>query len=374
MGVQIRNFRERDLELIVVLLNAAEAVDHVEQETSLAEQQIEFADPRLEPEQDVFVAEDDDGRLVAYAGLITRHEGTETGFRTWFNVHPMFRGRGLEDRLLARLEERARERLDEITSDKVYLACGGHTAYEERLRAIERAGMLEIRRFWVMIRPDLINLPPPTFPPGLIIRSYRVGEDEAEALDSQNDSFSDHFGYAPDTMEWWEYVVHSSNYRPDLTVLAVDPRNNRIAGFCHIAVNEEECRRLGRRRGWVDILGVRAPYRRRGLGEALILQGMHNLKEAGVTEVCTQQRFGEYYGSDAALLPSGVSSAQDHDLIFKILAHNRLGAGNRTRSRIIVMASAYRRSGLLSGIAEQDFRSLRNFGSLSSQFVLLYHV
>ncbi len=85
-------------------------------------------------------------------------------------------------------------------------------------------------------------------------------------------------------MEWYQHYVHSSVYRADLTVVAVDPSANRMAGFCHIAVNEGECQRLGRRRGWIDILGVREQYRHQGLGEALILQGMYNLRDAGITE------------------------------------------------------------------------------------------
>ncbi len=284
MSIQIRNYRESDLELIVVLLNAAEAVDHVEQGTSLTEQREEMNTPDFRPTENAFAAEDEDGRLVAYAGLRMLREPAESGFRTWFNVHPMFRGRGLEDRMLARLEERARERMTELDAPKVYFACNGHTAYEERLRAIERAGMVEIRRFWIMRRPTLEDLPTPRFSPDLLVRTNRLSADDVEALDAMNDSFSEHFGFSPDTMEWYQHYVHSSVYRPDLTVFAIDPRLNRIAGFCHIAVNEGECQRLGRKRGWIDILGVRKPYRNQGLGEALILQGMHNLRTAGMTE------------------------------------------------------------------------------------------
>ncbi len=284
MAIQLRNYRERDLELIVVLLNAAEAVDHVEQGTSIAEQREELTRPGLRPEENIFIAEDEEGRLVAYAGQMLKHEAMESGFRTWFNVHPMFRGRGLEDRLLARLEERARERMGRISSERVYFACSGHTVYEERLRAIERAGMKEVRRFWLMVRPILDNVSESRFPADLIIRSYRMGEDDAQACEAVNDAFREHFGHAAESVEEWQHFVHSMNYRPELTVLAIDPRADRIAGFCHVTINEGECQRIGRRRGWIDILGVRKEYRHRGLGEALILQGMRNLGAAGLQE------------------------------------------------------------------------------------------
>ena len=167
---------------------------------------------------------------------------------------------------------------------EVYFSGAGHTADEEKLRAFERAGMHEIRRFWVMARPNLPNLPPVRFPEGFEWRVPRLGEDDDEVLDSMNDSFSEHFGFSPDTMEWYQHYVHSINYRPELTVLARENGRNRVAGFCQIVVNEGENSRLGVKRGWIDILGVRREYRRRGLGEALIIQGMHNLRAAGLSE------------------------------------------------------------------------------------------
>ncbi len=284
MSIQIRNYRAQDIELLVVLLNAAEALDHVEQGTSIAEQREMMARPGLEPTENVFVAEDEHGRLVGIATLELKHDPGENGFRSWFNVHPMYRGRGLEDRLLARLIQRAEERINEPETEKVYFASEGSKGYEGWQRASERAGMKEIRRFWTMCRPSLDDLPAPRFPPGLTVRNYRLGEDDAPVMDAMNDSFSEHFGYYAETMETTDHYVHSINYRPDLTVVAIDPLQNRVAGFCHIVVNQGECQRLGRQRGWIDILGVRKEYRRRGLGEALLLQGMHNLRAVGMQE------------------------------------------------------------------------------------------
>jgi len=55
-----------------------------------------------------------------------------------------------------------------------------------------------------------------------------------------------------------------------------------IAGLCLCDVNKEHIARIGRQEGWVDILGVRRAYRHRGLGRALLLAGLHALKEAGM--------------------------------------------------------------------------------------------
>ncbi len=283
MTIQIRNYRETDLELLVVLYNAIEAVDHVEDGASITEMREFLTRPDLHPESDYFVAEED-RRLVAYGAVTLKHEAEESGFRTWFNVHPMYRGRGLADRMLARLEVRARGQLGELPDVPIYMTSHATTEYRERIDAIERAGMHEIRRFWVMRHDHIDALPVARFPEGFVVRTYHLGEDDAEGLDSLNDSFSQHFGYTPETLETWQHYLHTAAYRPELTVLAIDPELNRIAGFCHIVINEDECKRLEKARGWIDILGVRREYRNRGLGEALLVQGMQNIYEAGVPQ------------------------------------------------------------------------------------------
>ncbi len=284
MPIQIRPYMERDLEMLVVLLNAINATDQMEEGTSLEEKREYLAAPETIPQENAFVAEEDGGRLVAFGTVRLNKDEGMNGFRARLETHPMYRGRGLEDRLLTRLQQRAMERIGESTTPKVYFACAGHTADEEKLHALERAGMHEIRRFWVMLRPELNNVPTPRFQDGLIVRTLQLGQDDEKARDALNDSFSEHFGFAPETTESFQWYLHLPLYRPDLTVLAIDPTYNRIVGFCHIVINEGECQRLGRKRGWIDILGVREEYRHKGLGEALILQGMHNLRSAGMTE------------------------------------------------------------------------------------------
>ncbi len=284
MNIRIRNYREHDLGLVTVLLNAIEAVDQVGQGTTAEELREEFATPEFFPEQNAFVAEDDRGQIVAFGAVYLKHEELESGFGARLSVHPIYRGRGLEDRLLNRLIERAQERLPQITAENVYFSTFTHSAYQEKLRALERAGMNEVRRSWMMRCSRLDNLGAANFPPAFLIRNFRRGEDDEESRDALNAAFRDHWSHADESAERWQHFLNLERYRPDLTVIAEDTRSGRIAGFCHIVVNELENQRLGRQRGWIDILGVRPEYRKQGLGEALILQGMQNLRDARMQE------------------------------------------------------------------------------------------
>ncbi len=58
--------------------------------------------------------------------------------------------------------------------------------------------------------------------------------------------------------------------------------DNTFAAHCHCHINTEKNARMGRKRGIVGILGTRRGFRRMGLGKAMLLAGLHRLKEAGM--------------------------------------------------------------------------------------------
>lgn len=281
MDITIRNYREKDLESIVALINAAEAFDHVEDGTSVGEIRSFLTQPGLIPEENVFVAEDENANLVAYAFLRLVHEPNADSFRTWFVVDPTERQQELEERLLAQLYARAEARLGECANATVTFNSFVNVLEHERIAALERFGLREARRFWLMVRPNLLDLTNPKFPGSIIARAYRVKDDDVPVHAADNDAFRDHWGYTEHPLEDWLHYVSQPFFRPDLTIIAEDAATKEVAGFCITAINAEENKRLGVPRGWIDIIGVRRPYRQRGLGTALLLAGLRNLRDAG---------------------------------------------------------------------------------------------
>ena len=136
------------------------------------------------------------------------------------------------------------------------------------------------RHFITMIYQPLDRLPEPRFPLGIAVRTWKKGEDDEAVLEVFNEAFADHWGFVPMRRENWLYWTGSPRFRPELALLAMS--GDEIAGFCHCDINEEKMRRLGRKEGYVDTLAVRRPYRRRGLGRALLLAGLRILKEEGM--------------------------------------------------------------------------------------------
>ena len=143
---------------------------------------------------------------------------------------------------------------------------------------VEKRGFELIRHFFRM-EIDLAGAPDePTWPDGIIVRTFRPGEERAvyEAID---DAFADHWDYVMTPFEEWEHFagVHTPTFDASLWFIAEE--GDELAGF---SLCRSE-RRPGV--GHVGVLGVRPPWRRRGLGSALLLHSFHELRGRGRSRV-----------------------------------------------------------------------------------------
>jgi len=284
MSTTIRTFQPNDLEKIVALINAIDAIEKIEDGTSVEEIRNEIEMPGVNATENVFVAEDERGSLVGYGWSRLVHEPSEDSFRTSFVVHPALHQTDLGTRLLTQMYTRAQERQVEYQSQVVNFHTLVNARERERLAVVQAFGMLELRRFWQMVRPLDAPIDPPRFSDGIVTRAYRVNEDDARVNDAVNEAFRDHFGHSENSLESWKHFVSQPSFRSDLTLIAEDARTHEIAGFSINVVNTKENARLGIARGWVELLGVRRAWRKQGLGTALLMQVMQNFRDAGLTQ------------------------------------------------------------------------------------------
>jgi len=180
------------------------------------------------------------------------------------------RGRGLGTLLVERSED-------------VLCAAGVSRIHEIALAAdpaapalLEAHGYREVRRFWEMA----IDLPEPPLEPvlaaGMRIEVFR--ETEARAFyDALDEAFRDHWEHHPRAFEeWWEEKRTAPDYDPSLWFLVRD------GGEIAATVRNDPNRSGG---GWVGALGVRARWRGRGLGKALLLHTFRVFFARGTTTV-----------------------------------------------------------------------------------------
>jgi mycothiol synthase len=279
--ITMRPYRgETDLPLIVDLLEACEAVDQLEQWTSIAELRLSFDEPLLDKERDLRFWEDAD-KLVGFGQLGIPESGEIVDGFLIFRVHPEARGGEIEQQIFAWAEERLRE-VGQERGLQAKLRSNSREDQSDRIAILERNGLSVDRCFLTLSRSLAEPISEPCFPRGFTMRTVRGEEDAAAWVDLHNQSFIDHWNYHPLTLEsykhWWG---NDPDYRPDLDLVAV-AADGTLASCCFCGIYPGDNMRTGRQEGWVGILGTRRGFRRLGLARAMLLSGLHQLKAAGM--------------------------------------------------------------------------------------------
>ncbi|MGZ4355064.1 MAG: GNAT family N-acetyltransferase [Gaiellaceae bacterium] len=139
---------------------------------------------------------------------------------------------------------------------------------------LRERGYAAIRHFFEMgLRLD-DEPPAPAWPDGIHVRTARPGDEERVHAANQ-EAFADHWEWEPRSFENWLASWDARGWDLSLWFLAV--AGDEIAGVCLCALRGEA--------GWVGDLSVRRPWRRLGLGAALLRQAFGEFRSRGVDRV-----------------------------------------------------------------------------------------
>jgi len=237
--------------------------------------------PNSDPAKDVVVA-DLDGRLVGY-GRASWHQEPD-GPRIY--EANLFVGQNLPDGVLTAVLDAMEARLRVIAADdpageKLFETFGSEQD-AERDRLLRQRGYAPTRYFFSMVRPTMDDLPDAPLPAGLEIREV-LPEHLPAIWAADQEAFADHWGFAPATESDYQRFL-TDPATSDTTLWRVAWDGDQIAGQVRSYVNAPENERLGRKRGYVEFISVRRPWRRRGLARALIAASFPLLRARGMQE------------------------------------------------------------------------------------------
>ncbi len=200
-----------------------------------------------------------DGAAVGYAAVWIRDE------YTWLELHG----------------EDAPELIDwaaGVAAGRIY--SGGWEGDDEVRAALVDRGFGLVRHSYRMAIDVDGRLPEPSWPDGIDVRSFTAGDEHA-VYEAHQETFEDTWEHTRQPYEEWaHWTVDRPDFEPRLWRLAF--AGDELAGIalCRTGREEEE---LGT--GWVSILGVRRPWRRLGLGRALLHDAFRVLGESGCSRV-----------------------------------------------------------------------------------------
>lgn len=195
---------------------------------------------------DRFVAEDG-GKVVGYAHVRSNDVVVATG------------DAATADDLLARTEERARERGVGLIEATV-------VAQDAPFHAlVERAGFAhdrDILRMWRVLDGDVDA---PVWPGDVTVRAYEDG-DAASVKSLLDAAYTWDARYVPQSLDkWLAYMTHHDEFDPSLWFLV--ERNGELVG-CALHWKED------RRRGWLKDIAVDERIRGAGVGRSLVRHGL----------------------------------------------------------------------------------------------------
>lgn len=221
------------------------------------------------PDMDMLVAVDD-GRVVGYADMID-NALEHKRFAIDLRVSPGDRAEAVGMSLLDAMEARARE----LAVGEASVRTGVFSPDETGHRIAQQRGY-EVYRHSFRMGIDFDGLlPQPEWPAGISVRTFVPGEDEERVYAAHQESFEDHFEHASWPYENWRRWAFSESFDPALWWIAED--RGEIAGVC---LGRGEAGASGEL-GWVNVLGVRRPWRRRGVGRALLLNAFAEFRSRG---------------------------------------------------------------------------------------------
>ena len=194
------------------------------------------------------------------------------------HIHPHFRTAALQEAMLARAEERL-FRQDDDGKCRLYLPVeADDTLLQESL--LRRGYVKQDGKSNKWHRDLDTPIPDAPLAQGYVIRSMGgLDEHPARSWASWRAFHSDEpEAHYDGDWSWYQNIQSAPLYRRDLDIVAIAP-DSSMAAFCTIYYDDYT------RSAVCVLVGTAAEHWRRGLGKAVIFEGMRRLKELGCTRV-----------------------------------------------------------------------------------------
>ncbi len=260
-----------DVQIYVDTQNAISASIGVKERIEPDIVRLEWQEPGFDLRNSSIAYIDAEGQLAAYATFSATAEKPVRPGVNW-GVHPAYLERKLEQTLLAWADARASEVILRCPPEaRISLQTGARQGYAFAEGALQAAGYCVRRSFYDMeIKLTARPLPPP-YPNGIVTRPYRHEIDLPVLVDVVRDAFSDHFGFIEESFErdlevFRHWLDNDPFFDPELVIFPVDSATGEVVG-CLLGLTQDF---RDPEAGYVDTVGVRRAYRRRGLASAML--------------------------------------------------------------------------------------------------------
>jgi len=318
----IRPARISDLEKAVEMFNICSNHRVGENEVSVPDVRSEWLLPEFDLESATRIVLTPDEEVIGYVEVWDIDQ-MPVRIWVWGRVHPAFEGRGIGTRLMNWAENRARQALRRVPADiQVVMESGSESTYEPALDLLRDRGMRHIRSFYTMEIEFDQHPPEPQLPVDLEIRSMNNINELAAVVRAVSDAFRDHWGYVHQPFEqeyerWLHFLENDTEFDPVNWHLAMD--GDEIAGVSLCKAKS----RSNPNMAWVSTLGVRRPWRRKGVGLALLHYSFGEFYKQGKTGVGLGVDASSLTGATKLYRKAGMKPVKEFNTMAKVLRPGR---------------------------------------------------
>jgi mycothiol synthase len=263
-----------DLETVLRLLEVCDIAEYGVPDITPEDLRTLWQGPTFNKATDAWMVIAPGDRLIGYADVEHRQHVRNY---TFMRVLPEYAGQGVEEYLLQLVENWAQKRIPLAKPGvRVTLNSWASSLNDAAPRSFERAGFKEVRRHWRM-EIEMTESPlAPEWPEQVTVRTFIPGQDDRIVYNAVDEAFQDHWGHIEGNYEEWKHwTIERENFDPSLWFLAFDGEEIAGASLCTYQMDN----------GWVDTLAVRRPWRRKGLGLALLQHSFAEFYQRGKYKV-----------------------------------------------------------------------------------------
>ena len=298
---------------VAAMIRAADLTDNGTSDMSVEELLDDWYSLDLAQEAVAVVAPD--GTIVGYADVVNR---SFVSVSVYGYVHPDFRGLGIGKSLISWGERWTRERIPHAPEgSRVVVQHYINDLNEPAQRLLRSLDYAPVRGVYVM-ETELHEAPPqPLWPEGVTVRTFTPGKDERPLFEAVEDAFRDMWGRPRGTLERFISMTRAESFDPTLWFLAVDGDEIAGATLCKMLAGE----------GWIHVVGVRRPWRNRGLGLALLRHALAEYHRRDVRKVALSVDAESITGAPRLYGRAGMHVRESYAIYLKELRPGRdLGA------------------------------------------------
>jgi ribosomal protein S18 acetylase RimI-like enzyme len=196
----------------------------------------------------------------------------------WSVVHPQWRGRGVGAQLTERSLTAARQ-ISELRfpGAPTVLQRAAYDRLTDLIEHLEKHGFTP-NHYQNMMKRSIMPedaATAPMAPDGLTLIGFTPELSEQLRLTHNVALVPDHPGSTPATHEFWASLTGSVAFRADLTFALRDEATGTLAGYIISRHFQADTEATGKKDVYLNTIGTRREYRRRGVASTLIAAVMH---------------------------------------------------------------------------------------------------